>query len=142
MAFLDETGLAELWELIKAEDAKILASPGKTEIVQYTGTGTVGASNVMSFTFQFAPKVLLFRTGSADEPSNDTVDSNYMSINCLLCEHLNAETFANTSGSTYRFARTLNGGKTVEFYWNSTAASLAYAQNNYSGKLYTIIALG
>lgn len=141
MAFLDETGLAELWSLVKAEDAEVLASPGKTEILQYTGTGTVGASKPMSFTFRFAPKVLLFRRSSVDAPSIDTTDSSFMSINCLICENFNAETFAATS-TTNLYARTRNGGKTVEFYYNTSAASMAYAQNNYSGHFYTIIALG
>ena len=46
MAFLDETGLAELWSLIKGEDAEFLASALSADVKigtgSYTGTGTYG----------------------------------------------------------------------------------------------------
>lgn len=51
MAFLDETGLAELWELIKAEDAK----DAKIVLGSYVGTGTANAS----LTFGFVPKLVI-----------------------------------------------------------------------------------
>ena len=64
MAFLDETGLAELWSLITAEDAETLsaaisASP-KIETGSYTGTN----SKSKALTFNFTPKVVLISGGT------------------------------------------------------------------------------
>lgn len=62
MAYLDETGLAELWRLIKAEDAK---AP-KIATGSYVGTGTYGSSNPCSLTFDFVPTIIFVQqlTGS------------------------------------------------------------------------------
>lgn len=51
MAFLDETGLAELWSLINAKHARF-------EIGYYTGTGTYGSDNKSSLTFTNEPKMV------------------------------------------------------------------------------------
>lgn len=51
MAFLDETGLAELWALVKEEDAK---AP-KFVYGSYSGAGTY----YKEFTFDFEPKLLI-----------------------------------------------------------------------------------
>lgn len=61
MAFLDETGLAELWSLVKAEDAK------KVQMVtgSYTGTGT----KTKSLTFDFVPKFVLVHYTGGDRAS-------------------------------------------------------------------------
>ena len=58
MAFLDETGLAELWSLVKAEDAKGV----KIAAGSYVGTGTYGSSNPNSLTFDFVPKIVMLFT--------------------------------------------------------------------------------
>jgi hypothetical protein len=59
MAFLDETGLAELWELIQAEDEEVLSACGKVAYGTFTGTNTVGASNPTVMTFDFEPKLVI-----------------------------------------------------------------------------------
>lgn len=56
MAFLDETGLAELWKLIQAKDDALAAADVKIATGSYTGTGTYGSSNPTSLTFDFVPK--------------------------------------------------------------------------------------
>ena len=65
MAFLDETGLAELWALVKAKDAGVLGvANGKAQIAtgSYVGTGKGGSDNPSSLTFGFEPKFMwLFR---------------------------------------------------------------------------------
>ena len=70
MAFLDETGLAELWSLIRAEDGKLADADAvitalantKAQIASgsYTGAGNTvcGSSNARSLTFPFAPKMV------------------------------------------------------------------------------------
>lgn len=50
--FLDETGLAELWSIIKASSARVVTGT-------YTGTGTYGSSNKCTLTFDFAPKLVI-----------------------------------------------------------------------------------
>ena len=52
MAFLDETGLSELWSLIRDADVKIQTGT-------YTGTGVCGASNPNTLTFDIVPKVVI-----------------------------------------------------------------------------------
>ena len=66
MAFLDETGLAELWTLVKAEDAE----RAEIEVKSYTGTGTYGSANPNSLTFNFVPKIV-FIMSRLDYDSNN-----------------------------------------------------------------------
>lgn len=61
MAFLDETGLAELWTLVKAEDAKGL----KIATGSYTGTGTAGEDNPCVLNFGFRPIVFFLDVTTA-----------------------------------------------------------------------------
>ena len=65
MAFLDETGLAELWALIQAEDetlANNISLCPKYAVGSYTGTGKSSYSgniNPVTLTFGFKPKFLI-----------------------------------------------------------------------------------
>ena len=59
MAFLDETGLAELWKLIKAADSNLAAADVKLAVGSYTGTGKYGKNNPTRLTVGFAPKFVL-----------------------------------------------------------------------------------
>lgn len=66
MAFLDETGLAELWAQTRAADVKIATG-------SYIGTGTIGPSNPNSLTFDFAPRMLvLFISDQQYDGGGDT----------------------------------------------------------------------
>ena len=62
MAFLDETGLAELWSLINAKHARF-------EIGYYAGTGTYGSDNKSSLTFTNEPKMVFI---TSLHPSDQT----------------------------------------------------------------------
>ena len=75
MAFLDETGLAELWSLIKAEDAK----DAKIVTGTYTGAGTYGSANPNSLTFGFVPKLIVLTTNSG---------GHYNAIGFILPTHM------------------------------------------------------
>ena len=52
MAFLDETGLAELWSLVREADVKIAVG-------SYTGAGYAGPNYKNSLTFDFEPKLVI-----------------------------------------------------------------------------------
>lgn len=67
MAFLDETGLAELWKLVKAEDAKM----PKFAMGSYAGTGTYGTGNSCSLTFDFTPQLVIFANSYASIDGDD-----------------------------------------------------------------------
>lgn len=64
MAFLDETGLAELWKLIKAEDASTISGSPKIETGSYTGTGYNDGEHGTSVTLNFrhSPFAVLIST--------------------------------------------------------------------------------
>ncbi len=68
--FLDESGVATLWELIKAEDAK----GAKVVAGSYVGTGTYGEANKTSLTFGFVPKLLWVTTDRWLHSGNPSVD--------------------------------------------------------------------
>ena len=62
MAFLDETGLAELWAIIGDK----YDSRANVAIGSYVGTGVCGADNPNSITFDFEPKMVwVFYAASA-----------------------------------------------------------------------------
>jgi hypothetical protein len=56
MAFLDETGLADLWALVRNADVKMATGT-------YKGNGTSGSSKKNTLTFNFVPKMLLIGSG-------------------------------------------------------------------------------
>ena len=56
MAFLDETGLAELWSLTK----NLANSKARVQSISYTGTGTLAtSSSPKTMTFSFTPKIVI-----------------------------------------------------------------------------------
>lgn len=125
MAFLDETGLAELWSLIKAEDAK---AP-KVVYGSYVGTGTCGQSNPSSLTFDFEPKVLVF------------LSSSFMG---QMVAYRNGATFMSScsfwsdGGYDAQYCTFVWSGNTVTWY-NKNDASY---QKNGSGATYYYLAIG
>lgn len=79
MAFLDETGLAEVWSLANAKFPHVA-------IGRYMGTGTKGVNNPTTLTFDFAPKiVMVFKTGA------------YALNNGDICNFLTLRTSANNA---------------------------------------------
>ena len=89
MAFLDETGLAELWSLVKAEDAEVLASCAKIVHGSYTGGNKSGSSYPNSLTFGFEPKVVFvgwpasYNTSAALIFVNNK-SANYYTVGCTF----------------------------------------------------------
>ena len=137
MAFLDETGLAELWELIKAEDAKLAAADVKIATGSYTGTGTYGESNPNSLTFDFEPKVILFAAFGT---------STYFYADVPF---IRGSSFARTV--YYVSNDDLHGrgvqltwdGNTVSWYSDSSDSNWAAKyQLNVSGQVYRYVAIG
>jgi len=114
MAFLDETGLAELWSLITARDLKIATG-------SYQGTGTYGKSNPNTLTFDFQPKVLLVWVQSKGLYAPAWPYSN-TNVKAMIAF------YGNTSATT---------GETVTLSWSGTSVSwyntsYDYYQLNYN----------
>lgn len=121
MAFLDETGLAELWSLIKAEDAK----GAKIATGSYKGTGTSGASNPCKLTFNFTPKVVMIYGG----------DTGYMP--CAF-PYMWGSAYMSLQLASYDFLCEVTvSGNTMSWYYNDAAWQL-----NASGKTYQYVAIG
>lgn len=135
MAFLDGTGLAELWSLVKAEDAKVLATglAADSKIVtgSYVGIGTSSTGTPLSVSIGFRPKVVIIyrctANGSETQSSNVVfeIETDYGSLD-----------FKFSSASTYMPERItiVDDGFTV-------ARTNKYGIN-YNGDTYAYIVYG
>lgn len=139
MAFLDETGLATLWGLIKARDVKLAVG-------SYTGTGTYGPNNPNSLTFDFAPKILMvFRTDTGTGKANGNLARPDASV-CYFIQNLNLLTTSYVSGRGFGaqsymgpFGKKSSDGKTISWYEDINQAEY---QLNKSGQTYSYVAFG
>lgn len=133
MAFLDETGLAELWGLISAEDAK----SAKIAHGSYGGSGKYGASNKNTLTFDFAPKLVVVHDPNG---RNFLLVRGASKVLAWISGGLISVDSTSASGYDPQWATlTISWGETsVSWY----AASSAQYQYNYSGYTYYYIAIG
>lgn len=135
MAFLDEVGLAELWSLIRAEDANVVAEGVKIATGSYTGSGTAGSSNKNSLTFDFEPE-LIFISGNWG--------ANYMKTGPHILHVRSGKYLCNPGVNNYECKGLIeSSGNTVYWYesGNSTSGN-PQAQGNYGGYTYQYIAIG
>lgn len=145
MAFLDETGLTELWSLIKAEDDTIVEESTKFAIVSYVGTGASEASNPCSLTFDFPVRAIIcldskysdYFTGNLVHESNTGYIKFTMIVDALTTSYTEGAGFGNASDKLY--GKRSADSKTVYWYVNS-----AYPedQNNASGRTYYYLGIG
>ena len=140
MAFLDETGLAELWSLIQAEDADVTAlanTKAKIETGSYTGNGNYQSGNPIILTFGFAPKIVFICK------SNSGIHESGLFLPLALKTSNTQYGYAymtNTSGFTVsdkNYAKFSDN--TLTWYFNGTSAA---SQLNSSGITYHYIAIG
>lgn len=141
MAFLDETGLAELWELIKAEDEK----GAKIATGSYTGTGKYGSSNPCSLTFDFVPKAFIVfqsETRTAGEymyPGFQIwVAGSPWMFGFYWDEMPTAPTNYSSNSVHYFIVSSMSAADKTLTYYNN----VAYTQFNNSGMTYRYIAIG
>jgi len=103
----------------------IAAASGAAKIQtgSYVGTGTYGASNPCSLTFDFSPAILSITTksGYGEIRGNDTVLFSYLPI----------------QGTRYKF-----DGNTVTWAVSNSSSYDAGDQQNESGKTYYYVAIG
>lgn len=115
---------------------------GKTGFAEYVGTGTNGADNPCSVTFDFAPKVVLwlgfFAAGNIFySPSND-VDNIWTAITALYTTDYTLRLGFNAGGlSSKLYGKNSDDGKTI-YWYNETAGSY---QLNSPGYTYYFLAL-
>ena len=133
MAFLDETGLAELWSQV---DQKF----GRFATGSYTGTSAYGESNPCSLTFEFEPKLVIFQM-------KNNMNKVLMLPVVYICGqpafHVVEKTMDGSQSSTlngstaYGNIVSVSGG-TLTWYSNSSSS----CQLNTGGWVYTYIAIG
>jgi hypothetical protein len=140
MAFLDETGLAELWKLIKAEDDELatdIANGVKIATGTYTGTGKYGSSDLTTISLPFEPKAIIVNTSGIVPLCVPQLTTSYVSYSTYI---LNGVDFTNGSANVRK------NGKQVQIYSNSGATPAAtwypQFQLNTSGKTYYYLAIG
>lgn len=131
MAFLDETGLAELWELIKAEDAK----KAKISMGSYTGTGTAGSANPNSLTFDFEPKLVIVGGYNTANYTGTTLSG------------FSAAFFMAIWGKEVSLSADQHTKMTLSFSgntmsWYNDGGSMGESQFNNEGSVYNYIAIG
>lgn len=131
MAFLDETGLAELWSLTKGyADGKARVATGS-----YTGTGKYGSSNKNSLTFDFVPKFVMVAYGMGTLVGGQEIQQ--MDVAAIL-PTVGGFSFAALAlgGQAYTVGASVSGN-TVS-WWSTDAEH----QLNTSGRTYQYIAIG
>lgn len=145
-------------ELTAAEQTAITAWLGmnRTQLASYVGTGTFGADNPCSLTFDFAPKVVIYvgrivsHSNSQVGYESDAFNANAHFYNVIFCDGLNEEyvqycgffeRFAKLNGGydEYRYAKKSTDGMTIYWY---TSLSNADIQLNTAGDTYHFIAIG
>lgn len=118
----------------------------KIEIVEYTGTGTYGASNPTNVVFSFDPDYVIM---VAEKSSSDLITS-YLSYNStrktfqpiamLTTSYVSTNSYglinSSTAGTHIRYTPT---NKTLSFY--STGTGAAKTQYNESGNTYYVLAI-
>lgn len=139
MAFLDEAGLAQLWALVKAEDAKLAAVDVKFQAGSYSGTGKYGLSNPSSLTFSFAPKIVAIYANIAKSSGTIYVQTDatwILPMEKLTTEYVMGNGFSSGGGHTW--GKKSSDGKTV--YWYNNEAD-GYQLNSDSAE-YCYFAIG
>lgn len=135
MAFLDETGLAELWSLVRSADVKI-------ETGSYVGTGKYGESNPNSITFSFAPKMVFMLKDKYELLFGCKGDATgnyrfFLPMYLMDTTYKGNQGFTNGRNQTY-YGKRSEDGKTLYWYHDSTAT----AQLNSSVCEYYYLAIG
>lgn len=124
------------YNLIHAGNVSTFVEP--IQMVSYVGTGTYGASNPTSVTFEFAPKLVLLLEGSGENANKVKITHQHMSG--LTTEY---KTYSDTlmdrgggsiTGSAY--IKKSADGKTLTWY----ASADAYTQFNSTSTPYSLIA--
>ena len=126
MAFLDETGLAEVWSLANAKFGHIVHGT-------YTGNGNYGSGNPNTLTLPFAPKmILIYRDNSSGSTFYPWGSQEWgiFAEGAILCAN---EYSGNAVGTS---AYITEWGTTVKWY-----AGKAQDQANISGKKYHYVAI-
>lgn len=126
MAFLDETGLAELWSLTKT----LANSKAVIETGTYTGGGAYGSANPNTLAFSFTPKVVFIGTTPESTTSTATTAALPFVYNSTA-----AMSFGISSGTK---AISLTWSGNTLSWWNKDSAA---AQLNTSGMTYYWVAI-
>ena len=144
MAFLDETGLAELWSIIKQKSAKVITG-------SYTGTGTYGSSNKCTLTFDFEPKLVIVSNSHMGAGFGTSFNSTYsgamVAVRPTTGIHGSGSLATDIGSTSVKEVRhTFDWGeKTFSWYTATQLAGYsmtASAQYNKSGTTYYYLAIG
>ena len=131
--------ISQINDGVNSEISDVLAQLGTKAKIQtgsYVGTGTYGAANPCSLTFDFVPKMLWLIAGSYD--ANGITDYLY------FFQYAENWLYAiNNSASIYAFGYSLKiSVNNYTISWYTTAEDGATQQGNSSNKNYSYIAIG
>lgn len=124
-----------------------LGDKTRIQVVSYVGTGTYGADNPCSLTFDFAPKVVMFIDYVYTDGTNrgnhyiDNSSNIYYEMSRLSTEKLTGSYTQNNGLGGYGpqlYGKKTNGGKTITWYSQSGSDY----QANSAGYIYTYLGIG
>lgn len=118
-----------------------LGDKARVQVVSYVGTGTYGADNPCSLTFDFPPKVVMFLRGYKKGSNqfgfltaSHNTDNKVVTPESLTTTYTRYNGFGGNFGS---YAKKSEDGKTIFWYNEDTST-----QGNNSGYTYYFLALG
>lgn len=133
--FLDERGLAALWEKVSER--------GRVAVTSYVGTGTYGAENPCSLTFDFAPKVIVWLDGINANDSSGTFARCVILADDLTTEYQSGKGFGFELTNYTMCCKKSADGKSVFWYLiGSNKPVDAQNQANKSLQKYSFVAIG
>lgn len=124
-----------------------LGDKARVQVVSYVGTGTYGADNPNSLTFDFVPKVVMFIDYVYTDGTNrgnhyiDNYSKIYYEMSRLSTEKLTGAYTQNNGLGGYGpqlYGKKTNGGKTITWYSQSGSDY----QANSAGYIYTYLGIG
>ncbi len=124
MAFLDETGLAELWSIIKAEDAKLSAKDAKVVAGTYVGTCDTSVlpfvGTHQTIPLGFTPDLVYVHGGGDPFTAVPGLPGGYQNIAHVVVvdggfvvattQYFDGSAGCNHLGQTYKYFAVKNGG--------------------------------
>lgn len=117
-----------------------LGDKARVQVVSYVGTGTYGADNPNSLTFDFAPKVVMFLRYYKSGITQSGELGSYGSDSRVITPESLTTTYARYNGfgdQSYSYAKKSKDGKTI-FWYNDSS----YHQGNDSGYIYYFLVIG
>ena len=120
-----------------------LGDKARVQVVSYVGTGTYGADNPTSLTFDFLPKMVVIMTanlGDTNNCGNSLYEYGFLWINGMTDVSTGYQ--SSSSSANARICKTTLNGHTLSWYLKQTYSVYSSYQLNSTGTKYIAFAIG